>query len=197
MATALLLHTKPYGYKLLRALFLLPWIIPQAQITLLSIWMFNPEYGIINWLLGIKGMLWFDSIAMTTLIIINIYRGFPFTMIMLLAGLQSIPVEVNEAATVDGVSALQRFWFITLPLLRKVLVVLIISTFIWYMPHFMTIWTLTLGGPADKTYTLALAIYDMAFRSYDFGVASAEGSIWLVITLFVCVSLFYIFRDKS
>ena len=199
LVAALLLHQPLRGQRLWRTLILLPWILPQAQIVLLSIWMFQPEYGIINWLMGTPGMVWINSTqrAMLTLILVNVYRGFPFMALMFLAGLQAIPQEEIDASHVDGAGAGQRFWYITVPHLRSVLLVVLLTGFIWYMPHFMTIWTLTQGGPADATYTLALSIYQTAFKAYDFGVASAKGVIWLIMTLGVCVGVVWFFRRSD
>ena len=204
LGTALLLNQRIRARGLIRTLILLPWILPQAQIVLLSIWMFNPEYGIINWLLKALGLIpeykvWLNSmdLSMPTLIIINIYRGFPFMMLMFLSGLQAIPIEIVEAAIVDGANALQRFRYVTIPYLRYVLLVVLLTSFIWYMPHFMTIWSLTRGGPVDRTFTLALAIYATAFHTYDFGLASAQGSVWLMITLVFCAVFVYLFSRQD
>jgi multiple sugar transport system permease protein len=204
LGTALLLNQRIRFRGLIRTLILLPWILPQAQIVLLSIWMFNPEYGILNWLLKEIGLIagykvWLNSmdLSMPTLILINVYRGYPFMMLMFLSGLQAIPVEVVEASIVDGANALQRFRYVTIPYLRYVLLVVLLTSFIWYMPHFMTIWALTEGGPVDRTFTLALAIYETAFKTYDFGLASAEGSVWLVITLAFCAVFVYLFSRQD
>jgi len=191
MTIALVLNGSIRLVAIWRTLFMLPWILPQAQIVLLSIWMFNTQYGIINWfveMLGGQRQIWFNSsVSMIALVVINIYRGFPFMMLMLIAGLQSIPLDVIEAARVDGANELQTFRYVTIPHLRPVLLVLVLTGYIWYMPHFMTIWTLTGGGPANRTFTLALSTYQKAFLDYDFGVASAQGVTWLILTIVVCI----------
>jgi multiple sugar transport system permease protein len=199
LGSALLLHLPLRGQRIWRTLILLPWILPQAQIVLLSIWMFQPEYGIINWLLGTSGKVWINSSqnAMLTLIVVNVYRGFPFMALMFLAGLQAIPLEEIEAALVDGANSLQRFWYITMPHLKPVLLVVMLTGFIWYMPHFTTIWVLTQGGPIDATHTLAIQIYQTAFQRYDFGTASAQGVLWLLLTLLVCVGTIWLFMPHN
>ena len=112
-----------------------------------------------------------------------IWKGFPFVSIMTLAGLQSIPTDLYAAAKVDGAGALQRFRWITLPLLMPVLGVILVLVILWVFRDFSIIKTLTEGGPLKSTQTLSIMTYDQAFGFFNFGYASAIG----VVTLVVCV----------
>jgi multiple sugar transport system permease protein len=179
MAMALLMNQVIPLRKLIRAALLLPWIVPTALSTLAWLWIFDPTYSVINWVivhLGIGGKInWLgDSIlAMAAVMIVNVWRGVPFMAITLLAGLQMLSPEPAEAASIDGASTAQRFWYITLPLLSPVLLPLVLLSLIWTLSDFQLVYILTRGGPANSTHILGTLAYQQALPSAQLGEGSA------------------------
>ncbi|NMC79278.1 MAG: sugar ABC transporter permease [Chloroflexi bacterium] len=172
----------------LRTAFLLPYVMPTVVLTLLWMWMFNPSYGIINYVLKSLHLItdfrqWFSDPkwAMVPLLAIYVWKGSAFHMIMLLAGLQNIPLELYEAARVDGANAVQRFRYVTLPQMRHVITVLLLLSAMHALQYFTPIWVLTRGGPGFTTTTLSIYIYKLAFERYDFGLAAAVGTLWFLL----------------
>src|SRR5215470_8533635 len=149
-AAALLLHQAFRGRALVRTLTLLPWIIPGVVVGLIWQWLYQPNYGVLNDLLIRFGVMservaWLSSpdYAMAAVVFTNVWRGIPFFAIMLLAGLQAVPDELYEAAHVDGAGVLSRFWHITLPLLRPIIVVSTATRIIWTFNYADLIFVMT------------------------------------------------------
>lgn len=152
--------------------------------------MFDSQFGLINdWLmrLGIlkefRSWIGLPDTALLTTIIVSIWRGFPFLMIMFLAGLQTIPKEYYEAAEVDGAGSFQRFWYITIPGLRYTIAVASTITAIWSFKEFTIIFLLTEGGPAGASEVVVTLVYKMFFLFARFGQAAALGVLVLLILL--------------
>ena len=163
--------------------------------------MLNPN-GVINYILMWSGIVserieWLSSrqLALHTVTFINIWAGYPFYMVSLLAGLQGIPDELYEAGTIDGANAPQLFRHITLPQLRPIIISLAMLDFIWTMQQFTLIWMTTGGGPIRVTEVLSTFTYKLAFSSYEFSLASANAFIILVLSLFVAV--FYVRHQRA
>ena len=175
-AAALLLQQAFRGRALVRTLTLLPWIIPGVVVGLIWEWLYQPNYGVINDLLIRFGLMservaWLSSpdLAMAAVVFTNVWRGIPFFAIMLLAGLQAVPDELYEAAHVDGAGVFSRFWHITLPLLRPIIVVATATRIIWTFNYADLIFVMTGGGPANATqitssYTLLQAYSSSRLR---------------------------------
>ena len=179
-ATALALNQAFRGRRFARTWIILSWIIPTIVIAILWRWMLNASYGVANFFvitLGISetpiDFLGSPKWALPTVILINAWRWFPFLALLILAGLQSIPGELYEAAKVDGANATQRFFNITLPQLQPVLYVVGLIGTLWAFQIFDVIWLLTQGGPSGATQTLPVMIYDRAFNGFAMGEASA------------------------
>lgn len=196
-ALAILLSQPIAARNVVRGLALVPWVIPGVIVALLFLYMYNGEVGVINWTLKSAGLItdlipWFGSTAhaLPALIVANIWNQFPFYMLMLLAGLQLIPDDLVEAATLDGATPFQRFRYVTLPYLRSVIMIVTALMVIWNFNNFDLIWTTTQGGPINSTTTLAIYVYRQAFINYEFGYASAISVVWLVLLLLF--STFYI-----
>jgi multiple sugar transport system permease protein len=175
---------------LFRTLNLLPWIIPGVVVGLVWEYLYQPNYGPINDILRRAGLLtvpvaWLSepTLAMASVIFANIWRGIPFFSIMILAGLQAIPDEVYEAATVDGASVTQRFWHITLPMLRPIIVVATATRIIWTFNYADLIFVMTSGGPANATQITSSYTLLTAYTDLDFGYAATLSVILLVIML--------------
>ena len=189
-AAALLLHQAFWGRALVRTLTLLPWIIPGVVVGLIWEWLYQPNYGVINDLLMRAGLMhervaWLSSpdLAMPAVVFTNVWRGIPFFAIMLLAGLQAIPDELYEAAHVDGAGVLSRFWHITLPLLRPIIVVATATRVIWTFNYADLIFVMTGGGPANATQITSTYALMQAYSSLDFGYAGALSVVLLLVML--------------
>ncbi len=192
--TALVLNQDLAQRNLFRGLLLMPWIVPTVVSALLWKWIFNQQYGIFNYVLHSLGIIssfkaWIGdpSLALFSVTLANIWKGFPFHMIVLLAALQTIPVDIVEAAIIDGATALQRFRYVVLPHLRYIIMIDLLISIIWTFQSFTTIWTMTEGGPVTATTTLAISIYRTAFQAFDIGMGAAIGTIWLVAMLIFSV----------
>ncbi|WP_231933443.1 carbohydrate ABC transporter permease [Micromonospora coxensis] len=196
LALALLLDMRVPGRNTLRGLMLLPWVIPGVVVSFLWSWIFNSNYGLLNELLGALGLpsdhSWTGDVstAMLTVIIAKTWTTFPWVMVTLLAALKSVPVEMLEAAQIDGATRWQRIWRVKLPQVRGVMLVVAMLEIIYNFQHFDIIYVLTGGGPGKATSTLAIRIYDEAFRGFDLGRAAALGFCGLVLL----AALFTVYR---
>ena len=189
---ALLMNTR-FRYKnAVNSLFFVPWIMPSVVVALITRFLFFDHYhGIINVVLQEMGLIkefvpWLKdpTLAMPTVIVATIWKMFPFMFVILYAGLQAIPVEEVEAAKIDGANAVQRFFHITIPNVREIIVLATILEFIWQFQYLTIIWSTTRGGPIDRTTTLPVLIYRYAFKgSMDMGYGSAIGIFWLLFLL--------------
>lgn len=187
---ALILNREMKGRTFFRVILLLPWLFSEVVVATLWKWIFHPTNGILNGMLVNMGLIdkplsWLGSpqFAMMTVIFICIWKGYPLIMIQLLAGLQTISKDVNEAATIDGANTWTIFWHITIPTLRPTLVVTILLDTVWWFKHVTIIWLLTQGGPGSSTDTIAVDIYKQAFEYFDFGTAAAIA----VLVFLICV----------
>jgi multiple sugar transport system permease protein len=187
---ALVLNAEFKGRAVFRTLNLLPWIIPGVVVGLVWEYIYQPNYGPLNDILRRVGLLtvpiaWLSqpTSAMAAVIFANIWRGIPFFTIMILAGLQAIPDEVYEAATVDGASVVQRFWHVTLPMLRPIIVVATATRIIWTFNYADLIFVMTSGGPANATQITSSYTLLTAYTDLDFGYAATLSVVLLVIML--------------
>jgi multiple sugar transport system permease protein len=185
-AAALLLHQTFRGRVIVRTLTLLPWIIPGVVVALIWEYLYQPNYGALNDLLSRLGLMtWLSnpSLAMPAVIATNVWRGVPFFAIMLLAGLQAIPDEIYEAARVDCAGVLGRFWHITLPMLRPIIVVATATRIIWTFNYADLIFVMTNGGPANATQITSTYTLVQAYSNLDFGYAATLSVMLLLIML--------------
>ncbi len=185
---ALVLNAPLPGRGILRGLFLLPWLVPAVVVSFLWMWIFNANYGVLNGMLRSAGLISENinfigdqSTAMWTIIIAKTWNTFPWIAVMLLAGLQTIPRELYEAAAIDGAGRVQSFFNITVPQLRGIITTVLLLSFIWNFQHFETIYVMTSGGPAGSTTTFAVAVYQQAFQGYNLGRAGAIGILWMAL----------------
>ena len=175
---------------LLRAMFLVPWLLPLIVSASAWAWMLNSEYGVVNQVLtafGAAPMNWLTApdTALLSVTIANIWLGIPFNLVILYSGLQNIPSETYEAASLDGAGAWRRFRSITLPLLRPVSAITLLLGLIYTLKVVDVIWVMTTGGPGDASTTLAIWSYREAFGTGqpDFSPAAAVGNLLIVIAL--------------
>lgn len=204
LSFAMMLNSKllgPTPKAIFRVVYVLPWVFTAAVIAVLWRLLLNPN-GVINYILITLNFAngpieWLSSkqLALHTVTFINIWSGYPFYMVSLLAGLQGIPAELYEAGTIDGAGARQLFRYITLPQLRPIIVSLAMLDFIWTMHQFTLIWMTTGGGPIHVTEVLSTYTYKQAFTSYQFSHASAAAFIILLLCAFV--ALFYVRQQRA
>lgn len=175
---------------LLRAMFLVPWLLPLIVSASTWAWMLNSDNGIVNSVLGAFGVEqinWLTSpgTALLSVTIANIWLGIPFNLVILYSGLQNIPGEVYEAASLDGAGPWKQFWSITFPLLRPVSAITILLGLIYTLKVVDVIWIMTTGGPGDASTTLAIWSYREAFGTGqpDFSPAAAVGNLLILIAL--------------
>jgi multiple sugar transport system permease protein len=193
LGTALLLNKRFRGRKLARSLVVLPWAIPAAITGMIWMWIFEAQFGVANFMLkkvfSVPSVRWLFSptTALGAVITVSIWKNYPFFTLMLLAGLQTIPGELYEAAEVDGASIFRQFASVTLPALRPVIAVSVILSTLWAFRHFDIIYVMTGGGPARRTETLAVQIYQESFKFFNVGYASALGVISLIVSITVVV----------
>lgn len=176
---ALILNSGFKGINLIQPILFVPWAVPSFLIGLMWVWMFNPVTGPLPYLfewLGLmdapENLLSDPDHAMWGPITANVWFGIPFFTIMLLAALRSIPREIYEAAHIDGVSGIQSFRYITLPLIAPTIIILLLVRAIWIANFAEIIIVMTNGGPANSTQIVATYIYDTAYQKMDFGYAS-------------------------
>jgi multiple sugar transport system permease protein len=175
---------------LLRGMFLVPWLLPLIVSGSTWAWMMNSENGIVNAALqafGFEGVNWLTSpgTALLSVTIANIWLGIPFNLVILYSGLQAIPDELYEAASLDGASGWQQFWRVTFPLLRPVSAITLLLGLIYTLKVVDVIWIMTTGGPGDASTTLATWSYREAFGTGlpDFSPAAAVGNLLILVAL--------------
>lgn len=174
LGIALLLNRSFRAKDWVRALILVPWVIPTVVSARMWEWIYNPEFGIFNFLLGAKiNWLGTPGLALHAAIFADVWKTTPFVVVLLLAGLQIIPREIYQAARVDGAGSWVAFRRITLPLLMPVLLVALVFRMLDAWRVFDVIYVLTGGGPANTTETLSLYAYKMLFQTLQFGYGSA------------------------
>jgi multiple sugar transport system permease protein len=195
LAIALLLNRGFGGQKLVQTMLLLPLMVAPVIAAIMLRWMFNDQFGIVNVVLeaiGIEGQPWMAQrwSAFGVILLTDIWLWTPWFTLLLLAGLQSLPKEPFEAAAIDGTTVWRVFRYLTLPMLRPVIVVCVVIRAIDAFRTFDIVWTLTGGGPARSTELFSLYAYVLAFLNLDFGKGSAAAIIGAVIILVVGLALY-------
>jgi len=168
------------GKNLARAFLLLPFIVPTILSTVAWMWILDPTFSVVNWTLVNTGLIrtgfsWLGNatLAMVSIIIVNTWRGLPFYGITLLAGLQTISPDLYEAAAIDGASTHQRFWHITLPVIKPVLIIVTMFSVIFTFSDFQLVYALTHGGPANATHLFATYAFDLGMSGGQLGMGAA------------------------
>jgi multiple sugar transport system permease protein len=176
LALALVMNQNFRLKNLVRALVLLPFIVPTVLSTIAWMWILDPAFSVLNWFLVHMGVTppgpsWLGNpyLAMGSVIFVNTWRGLPFYAITLLAGLQTIPADLYDAATIDGADSWHRFRYVTLPMLRPVLLIVTMFSVIFTFSDFQLVYVLTHGGPANATNLFATAAFDIAMSAGQLG----------------------------
>ena len=204
MVFALVLNTRYLGNKtkgIFRVIYALPWMFTASVIAILWRMMLDPS-GVLNYLMMTLhitsdkvSFLATRSIALQAVTLINIWSGYPFYMISILAGLQGISTDLYEASSLDGANTIQTYLRITLPQLKPILISLLMLDFVWTLQQFALIWMTTGGGPVNATETVSTYIYKQAFTKYQYSTASTGA----VLLLIVCsiVGVLYVRQQRS
>jgi len=191
---ALGLNQKIIGRNVMRAIFYIPAVFASITVAAMWRWIYNPTIGFVNQLLEAIGLGdWTQSwlgdpkFALASIFVANIWQAVGFSMVLFLAGLQTVPEELIEAAKLDGANAWQRFRAVTIPALRPTTVVVIILTIINSLKVFDLVVGMTGGGPAQSTQVLALWSYTQSFTNHQFGMGGAVATVLLIVTLAIVV----------
>jgi multiple sugar transport system permease protein len=204
LGSALLLNRHFRGRVLARGILTLPWAFPDVPTVLVFLWMLNPNFGVMNvfarllpWVDESPTWLLDPDLAKLLVVLITAWKGFPFYSLVILAALQTVPHELTEAARVDGANKVQAFFAVTLPAITPTLLLLTVLAAIFSFKQFTLIWLLTGGGPAGATNTIAIEIYNTAFRFYDFSYAAVLGVAGFVMALTIALVFLAIQRRQE
>jgi multiple sugar transport system permease protein len=202
-ALALLLNEQLRARGLYRSFALVPYIVPSVAAALVWRWMYDGSSGIVNALLFRLGLIdayrpWLGEVptALPAVIVASVWKGTPFVMLLMLAGLQTIPSEYYEAGAIDGATPWNRFWDITLPLVQPTLAVATILTTVYTVNNFNAIWLMTQGGPLGSSEILFTWAYKLAFNRFDFGMAATVSVVLFgILAVFTAVYIFIVERE--
>ncbi|MBN6052172.1 sugar ABC transporter permease, partial [Nonomuraea sp. RK-328] len=202
LALALMLDRRIKGVRILRSLFVIPWMATPIVMGLVWDWIFDPRDGAINRALGLVGVTGPDWLsdpawALPAVALVNVWQHTGYTMLFFLAGLQGIPKELYDAASTDGATPAQRFWKITLPLLNPTMFFVTVTNLIGAFQVFDTIFVMTDGGPSGGTDVINFRIFGTAFREFDFGYASTLSMLLFAVILLVTLAQVRFFGRRT
>jgi len=205
LAMAAALQKAARGNQLLRGFLLLPWVIPTVVIALTWRWLLDLYRGLVNVSLLDLGLIkagfhWLGNpdLAMLSVIMANVWRGFPFFGVSFLAAMQTVPQDLYDAASVDGASAWQQFWRISLPSIKGVVAIVTLLSTIWTLNDFNIVYIMTRGGPGAATHIFATYSYELGIQSQRWGMAMAASMYSLpVIALLIVFVVRYLHRDEA
>lgn len=204
-AFAMILHQGFVRFKAtFRILLMVPWVLPSIIGSSVWKWMYNADYGIINFILQTLHLIpeyktWLSrpETAMAAVVVVNVWKMFPFVLLMIEAALQGVSKDLKEAATLDGATPVLVFRVVTWPAIASTCYSLILLLMIWTLNAFTFVYNLTLGGPAHETEVLAMFIHNKAFTEFDFGAASAASTVLFIITAVVSLIYFRFTKAKE
>ena len=187
LVLAVLLNQKLRGMSVYRTLYFIPVVTMPVAIGLVWRWLYNSDYGVINYVLslvGIEGANWLSdpNLALYAIVVVGVWSGVGYALVLFLAGLQTIPRSLYEAAEIDGASKWQQFWEITLPMLRPAIVVALIFRTITAIQTFDIPYAMTNGGPGNATETLAMFIHKTTIDFLDLGYGSALAVLMFIVS---------------
>ncbi len=204
MIFAQLLNSNYFSYTtktIARVIYILPWVFTASVVAILWKLMLQPS-GIVNYLLSFcdsisRNSEWLSNkdIALAVVCFINIWCGYPFYMVSILAGLQGVPTDLYESAAIDGANSTLSFFHITVPQLKPILISIAMLDFIWTLQSFNVVWMLTGGGPINATEMLSIYIYKLTFQKLDYSMASTTATVLLLVC--VIVAVFYVKQQKK
>jgi multiple sugar transport system permease protein len=197
-AVAHFVHNVPAkGQRKWRGMLLIPWVIPPAMSTLGWFWLLDPSYSAFNWIfvrLGIPPVTWLGDAnwARFSVILVNVWYGAPFFLIMYLAALKSVPEQLYEAAAIDGANWWQKIWYITLPMMRNIISITVLFSLIVTFANFDIVRILTAGGPIDRTHVFATWAFLVGIQGGDIALGAAVSLFMFPI---LAIAAYFILRD--
>lgn len=205
MALALVLNTNIRFSRFIRSIMMIPWVVPTLISGLVWLWMFQPQYGLVKYFVGILSggkitdfaILNSPTTAMLGVSVAALWKQIPLATLLLLAGLANVPEDMLEAAKIDGANEAQRFFKITLPYMKSVIKVTVSMSIIENFKQFPLFWTMTGGGPNNSTTTMAILSYREAFVSNNFGSGAAVTTVWMLMLIAVVFVYNRIFRKED
>ncbi|HZQ72143.1 MAG TPA: sugar ABC transporter permease [Burkholderiales bacterium] len=185
------------GQRKWRGMLLIPWVIPPAMSTLAWFWLFDPSYSAFNWVferIGLPTITWLGdpNWARFAVILVNVWYGAPFFLIMYLAALKSVPEQLYEAAAIDGASWWQKIWYVTLPMMRNIISITVLFSLIVTFANFDIVRILTSGGPIDQTHIFATWAFKLGIEGNDIPLGA---SVSLFMFPILAIAAFFILRD--
>ena len=205
MALALILNSNVKFSRFIRSIMMVPWVVPTLISGLVWLWMFQPQYGLVKYFVGIltKGRITDFAIlnnpatAMFGVSVAALWKQIPLATLLLLAGLANVPEDMQEAAKIDGANGVQRFFRIVLPYMKSVIKVTVSMSIIENFKQFPLFWTMTGGGPNNSTTTMAILSYREAFVSNNFGSGAAVTTVWMLMLIIVVYIYNRIFKSED
>lgn len=205
MALALILNSNVKFSRFIRSIMMVPWVVPTLISGLVWLWMFQPQYGLVKYFVGIltKGRITDFAIlnnpatAMFGVSVAALWKQIPLSTLLLLAGLANVPEDMQEAAKIDGANGVQRFFRIVLPYMKSVIKVTVSMSIIENFKQFPLFWTMTGGGPNNSTTTMAILSYREAFVSNNFGSGAAVTTVWMLMMIIVVYIYNRIFKSED
>jgi multiple sugar transport system permease protein len=199
MLIALLLNANFRGRAFARTINLIPWAIPTIVAGYVFRWLLDDQFGLVpNWVNQLSGghmVIFISSFeARLTVILVNVWKDAPFIAIVFLAGLQGVPLDIYDAAKVDGANAWQRFWRITMPLVMPLVITMGLFRIVWSLASFDLVYGLTQGGPGVATSVLALQVFQQGILFFKFGFASAISVVLLILVALIGLVALRLFR---
>lgn len=203
MALAVVLNSNLKGSRFIRSIMMAPWIVPTIISGLIWMWMYQPQYGLLKYLVNLFSfgrvsdfaMLNNPSTALLGIGIAALWKQIPLTALLLVSGLANVPEDTLEAARVDGANGINRFFHITIPSMKSVIKVTTSMAIIENFKQFPLIWTMTGGGPNNSTNTLAILSYREAFVSNNLGSGAAVTTVWMLLMIIVVAIFNFVFKD--
>lgn len=204
-AMALMLHQDfVKGKTVIRIFLMIPWVLPSIIGSAVWKWMYNADYGLINFVLKSIGLIdanrtWLSSTqtAMAAIIVVNVWKMFPYVMLMIEAALQGVSKDLKEAAVIDGANQIGIFRNVTWPAIAPQCYSVLLLMIVWTLNAFTFVYNLTEGGPAHSTEVMAMYIYKKAFTDYDFGFASAASTILFLISMVISFVYIRLTNEKE
>ncbi len=202
---ALILNSNIKGARFMRSIMMTPWVVPTVISALIWMWLFQPQYGLLKYLVSVASfgqitdfaILNNPSTALTGVGIAALWKQIPLMTLLLLAGLQNVPQDISEAAMIDGAGKFRRFFSIILPYLSPVIKVSVSMSIIENFKQFPLFWTMTGGGPNNATTTLAVLSYREAFVSMNLGSGAAVTTLWMLMMIVVIFGYNKLFRVQE
>lgn len=203
MALALILNSDIRFTRFVRSIMMAPWVVPTIISGLIWMWLYQPQYGLLKYLIGLVtggkvsdfAILNNPSTAMLGITIAALWKQIPLTTLLLVSGLTNVPGDLLEAATIDGAGSVKKFLYITVPSIMSVIKITVSMSIIENFKQFPLFWTMTGGGPDNATTTLAILSYREAFVSNNLGSGAAVTTVWMLLMIVVVFVYNRVFKD--